>query len=69
MRIRDKIFEEGSKPREVLRKINNLVHCITLTNIKKLLKAIKAQGIRQTFRNIRNGVNEGRLVHGKILSV
>ena len=68
MRIRDKIFEEGSKPREVLRKINNLVHCITLTNIKKLLKAIKAQGIRQTFRNIRNGVNEGRLVHGKILS-
>ena len=68
MRLRDAIFKEGSKTRKFLRKINNIIHCITIANIKKFFKLIKTQGLRQTLSNIKKGVDEGRISNGEILT-
>ncbi len=68
MRIRDAIFKEGSKTRKFLRKINNIIRCINFTNIKKFFILIKKQGLVQTLKNIKKGIDEGRVSNGKILT-
>lgn len=59
VRLRDKIFPEGGKTRQVLRKINIVVHKIRLRNVKKLVLSLKNKGIKKTWNDIVNKVEKG----------
>ena len=59
MRIRDKVFAEGSKPRNALRLINRIIHIFAPKNLKKIYKYRKEKGIRVTLIEIKNTVFDG----------
>ena len=53
MRIRDKLFPEGTKIRKILRYGALLVKKINFRNIKKLFRLIKNEGIKTTIKSIK----------------
>ncbi len=60
MRVRDKLFPEGTKIRTILRSIAILIKRLNLSNIKKVLKSIKTNGFKNTMGIIKarvSGVN------------
>lgn len=52
MRIRDKLFPEGGKPRKLLRAIALSIKGVQPKNLKKVYKAMKEQGIRKTIKKV-----------------
>ena len=52
MRIRDKLFPEGTKTRTVLRKTAIIEKKITFHNFKKFFKLIKSEGLKNELRAI-----------------
>lgn len=59
VRLRDKLFPEGGKVRQLLRKINRLIHGLKPSNIIKIIKSIKNEGLKKTWRTITNNVENG----------
>ncbi len=62
VRLRDKLFPEGGKIRQILRKINRVIHAIKFSNAKKFLKSLKNNGWKQTWNIITNNVQNGTTV-------
>ena len=62
MRIRDKLFPEGTKTRKVLRTIATTLKNINLTNIKKFFSSIKKNGFKGTLKLIKAKVSGGAKV-------
>jgi len=52
MRIRDKLFPEGGKPRKLLRAIALSIKGVQPKNLKKVYKAMKEQGIQKTIKKV-----------------
>ncbi len=52
MRIRDKLFPEGTKIRKVLRAIATILKGLHPENIKKIGKMLKKQGLKETIKKI-----------------
>lgn len=52
MRIRDRLFPEGSKVRKVLRAIALSIKGVHPKNLRKVYKAVKEQGFRKTIRKV-----------------
>ena len=59
VRLRDRLFPETGKIRQILRKINRVVHGLKPSNIKKLLKSLKNNGIKGTWNIVTNNVQNG----------
>ena len=59
VRLRDKLFPEGGKVRQVLRKINRIIHGLRPSNIIKFLKSIKNEGWKKTWNKMKNNVEKG----------
>ena len=59
VRLRDRLFPETGKIRQILRKINRIVHGLKPSNIKKLLKSLKNNGIKGTWNIVTNNVQNG----------
>ena len=57
MRIRDRLFPEGSKLRNILRKLNKIVKNLRFRNIKKIIASIKQNGMKQTLAKIKGVIN------------
>ena len=57
MRIRDKLFPEGSKMRNILRKLNKIFKNLRFRNIKKIISSIKQNGLKQTIAKIKGIIN------------
>ena len=53
-RIRDVLFPEGGKIRNVLRFFNKVVKNFNITNIKKALRMIKQRGLKKALKEIKN---------------
>ena len=53
MRIRDKLFPEGTKIRQILRKIAICMKMFAPRNWVKAFKSIKKDGIKVTIKKIR----------------
>lgn len=53
MRVRDRLFPEGSKIRKILRILNKIVKSINISNFKKILKLIKEDGLKNTLKRIK----------------
>ena len=48
VRLRDKLFPEGGKVRQALRKINRIIHGLKPSNVIKFLKSVKNEGWKNT---------------------
>ena len=59
VRLRDKLFPEGGKVRQALRKINRIIHGLRPSNIIKFLKSIKNEGWKKTWNKMKNNVEKG----------
>ena len=59
VRLRDKLFPEGGKVRQALRKINRLIHGLKPSNIIKFLKSIKNEGWKRTWNKMKNNIQNG----------
>ncbi len=59
VRLRDKLFPEGGKIRQILRKINVIVHKIRPRNIKKFFQMLKEYGWKGTWDRINNVAEKG----------
>ena len=59
VRLRDKFFPEGGKVRQVLRKINRIIHGLKPSNIKKFFCLLKNNGWKKTWNIINNNVKNG----------
>lgn len=59
IRLRDKVFPEGGKVRQVLRKINRIIHGLKPSNIKKFLNLLKNNGWKKTLNIVTNNVENG----------
>ena len=53
MRIRDKIFPEGTKTRKVLRGMAHAIKGFKPTNMKKVFHMIKTEGMKSTLKTIK----------------
>ena len=53
MRIRDKIFPEGTKARKMLRAICHVIKGFKPHNIKTVIKLIKEHGLVKTIKEIK----------------
>ncbi len=62
MRIRDKLFAEGSKTRKFLRCINRIVHLFKPENIKRIIKSKKEKGFKVTFKELKEEVFDNIIV-------
>lgn len=63
VRLRDKLFPEGGKIRTILRKINVIIHQITIQNGKKFWKLAKEKGIPKAWKITIEGIrNNGKPV-------
>ena len=68
MRIRDKLFKEGTTTRLILRKWNNILHLLKISNLKNLIKQIKEDGIKQAFTELKEKFNGGEIERGNFVS-
>ncbi len=59
VRLRDKLFPEGGKVRQALRKINRIIHGLKPSNIIKFLKSVKNEGWKNTWEKMKNNVQNG----------
>ena len=59
VRLRDKLFPEGGKVRQILRKINRVIHGFKPSNLKKLFKSLKNNGLKGTWNIVTNNVQNG----------
>lgn len=59
VRLRDKLFPEGGKVRQALRKINRIIHGLKPSNIIKFLKSVKNEGWKNTWDKMKNNVQNG----------
>ncbi len=53
-RVRDVLFPEGGKIRNILRFFNKVVKNFNITNIRKFLKIVKEKGLIVAFKDTRN---------------
>ena len=51
MRIRDKIFPEGTRTRKILRSMAHVIKGFKPTNMKKVFHLIKTEGVKNTQTN------------------
>lgn len=68
MRIRDKLFKEGTKTRQILRKWNIIIHLLKITNLKELIKQINEKGIKQTFTELEDKYISGEIEKSNLVS-
>ena len=59
MRLRDRLFPEVGRTRQILRKINRFFHIFKPSNLKELLKNIKEKGIKEAYKILTNKVEKG----------
>lgn len=59
VRLRDKWFPEGGKIRQILRKINRVVHSLKPSNVVKFIKLVQTNGWKETWKKITNQVENG----------
>lgn len=59
MRLRDRLFPEVGRTRQILRKINRIVHMFKPSNLKEFFKNIKEKGIKEAFKILTNKVEKG----------
>ncbi len=59
VRLRDKLFPEGGKVRQALRKINRIIHGLKPSNVIKFLKSVKNEGWKNTWDKMKNNVQNG----------
>ncbi len=59
VRLRDKLFPEGGKVRQFLRKLNRIIHGLKPSNIKKFIWSLKNNGLKKTWKIIINNVQNG----------
>lgn len=65
MRIRDKIFPEGTVPRKILRAIAHILKGFKPQNIKTVFNMIKEQGLIKTIKEV-NGIVFGKVEYEDI---
>lgn len=64
MRVRDKLFPEGTKIRKILRGTALLFKNFNITNIKKGVNAIKTHGFKATLKIIKSRLSNSSGVNG-----
>ncbi len=62
VRLRDKLFPEGGKTRQLLRKINTIVHNIKPSNLVKFIKSLKSNGWKKTIEMMKNKAENGTTI-------
>lgn len=53
-RLRDRLFPEGSKIRNILRFLNKIVKNLNISNIKKFIKLVSQKGLKTAFLDTKN---------------
>lgn len=59
VRLRDKLFPEGGKIRQILRKINRAIHGLKPSNITKIIKSLKNDGWKKTKKKMIERIEKG----------
>lgn len=59
MRLRDRLFPEVGRTRQILRKINRILHIFKPSNLKELFRNIKEKGFKEAYKILTNKVEKG----------
>lgn len=59
MRLRDRLFPEVGRTRQILRKINRILHIFKPSNLKELFRNIKEKGFKEAYKILTNNVEKG----------